>query len=252
VVHRILALFFKVDGVLVDASRSHRRAIEETVGHFTGRSLEATAIERYKNLGGFEDDRRLTHAIISDAGIRIAFGRIEEEYQRRYRGENWDGFIVEEQPLVTTRTLELLGRNGRVLGLVTDRPDAETIWLLDRHGWRSYFPLVVARERHGRRSDPDPFPLRHALAVLDAAGRTLKPDEVVAVGHTAEDMEAARSASMWAVGVVPPAAEPIAHEALLRRHGAHLVVASPDQLPPLIDAFNEALQAQAGATGDAP
>ena len=36
----INALFFDMDGVLVDVSRSYRRAIEETVSHFTGREIE--------------------------------------------------------------------------------------------------------------------------------------------------------------------------------------------------------------------
>ena len=50
------ALLFDMDGVLVDVSRSYRRAIEETVEHFTGRQIGENAIQRYKNYGGFEDD----------------------------------------------------------------------------------------------------------------------------------------------------------------------------------------------------
>ena len=166
------ALFFDMDGVLVDVSRSYRRAIEETVLHFTGRKIQGNTVQRYKNLGGFNDDWKLTHAIITDSGMEVSMGRVIDEFQRRYRGENWDGFIAEEPPMIKTRTLEVLARGGRVLGIVTGRPEAEARWTLDRMGWKKYFPLMVAKEKQERRGKPDPFPLQHALGILDAAGLT--------------------------------------------------------------------------------
>ena len=51
-----------------------------------------------KNLGGFNDDWKLTHQIVSDAGISVSIGRIVEEFQRLYRGENWDGFYCGRNP----------------------------------------------------------------------------------------------------------------------------------------------------------
>jgi beta-phosphoglucomutase-like phosphatase (HAD superfamily) len=77
----IKALLFDMDGVLVDVSRSYRRAIEETASHFTGRDIEAGTTQRYKNLGGFNDDWRLTHAIISDTGIQVPFSRVVDDHK---------------------------------------------------------------------------------------------------------------------------------------------------------------------------
>ncbi len=57
-------VLFDMDGVLVDVSRSYRRAIRETVRHFTGAYPEATAAQRLKDQGGFHDDWELTHALI--------------------------------------------------------------------------------------------------------------------------------------------------------------------------------------------
>ena len=154
----INALFFDMDGVMVDVSRSYRRAIEETVSHFTGREIETGTIQRYKNLGGFNDDWKLTHAIVSDAGIQVSYGRVVEEFQKRYRGENWDGFIAEEEPLIRLRTLEELNLEQRVLAIVTGRPDAEANWTIERLGWKRYFPLVISKEKQEGREKPDPFP----------------------------------------------------------------------------------------------
>src|SRR5690625_277306 len=90
---RLDTLLFDMDGVLVDVSRSYRRAIEETVEHFTGNPIVPGTIQRYKNTGGFNDDWKLTHAIISDTGMSVPFDQVVQEFQRRYRGDKWDGFI---------------------------------------------------------------------------------------------------------------------------------------------------------------
>ena len=235
----IKALFFDLDGVLVDVSRSYRRAIEETVSHFTGRDIEPGTIQRYKNLGGFNDDWKLTHAIVSDAGISVSFGRIVEEFQRRYRGDNWDGFIAEEEPLMRVRTLETLGKSNRVLGIVTGRPNAEAVWTVDRFGWKRHFPLIIPREKQEGREKPDPYPLLRALAILDAAGRKVEPEEATYVGHAVDDMRAARGAGMWAIGTVPPYLDFESHKEVLIEAGAHYVVNDPNSLADVMDQFNE-------------
>jgi len=233
------ALLFDMDGVLVDVSRSYRRAIEETVLHFTGRRIQSTTVQRYKNLGGFDDDWKLTHAIITDSGMEISLARIVEEFQRRYRGENWDGFIAEEPPLIKTRTLDRLTHDGRVLGVVTGRPEGEARWTLDRLGWKRYFPLLVAQEKHERRGKPDPFPIQHALGILNAAGLNMKPDLAAYLGDSLDDMQAARAAGVWAIGIVPPYLDREVHARLLSQSGAHVVIHDLDTLPELIASFAE-------------
>lgn len=241
---QIHALLFDMDGVLVDVSRSYRRAIEETVEHFTGRKIGSNTIQRYKNHGGFNDDWKLTHAIITDTAMEVPISRVIEEFQRRYRGDNWDGFIAEEPSLIDKEALQALAQE-RIMGIVTGRPQEEAAWTLDHLGWKKYFPLVVGKEKQGGRTKPDPFPLNHSLSMLAAVGRTIEPAEVVYVGDSVDDMEAARAANMWAVGVVPPYLERDEHEPLLRERGAHIVIHDPNKLPALIDAFGERLAPEA-------
>lgn len=246
----IKALLFDMDGVLVDVSRSYRRAIEETASHFTGRDIEAGTTQRYKNLGGFNDDWRLTHAIISDTGIQVPFSRVVEEFQRRYRGDNWNGFIAEEPPLINQQTLAALVNSQRILGIVTGRPEAEARWTIDRFGWKNYFPLVIPRERQEGRDKPDPFPLQRALALLGAAGHPVAPEEAAYIGDSVDDMVAARAAGMWAVGVVPPYVEAEAHGDLLRKRGAHAILDALDMLPTFIDDFAGLVTPQAAVEGE--
>lgn len=240
---QIRGLFFNMDGVLVDVSRSYRRAIEETVEHFTGRQIVPGTIQRYKNTGGSLNDWKLTYDIITDTGMSTSESRVIAEFQRRYRGENWDGFIAEEPSLISIRTLDRLCTTKRIMGIITNRPNAEAQWTLNRFGWKRYFPLVVPREKQEGREKPDPFPLLHALAILDAAGHYLAPEESMYVGDTLDDMKAARSAGMCAVGLVPHYVENKREiESLLMYHGAHAVLHHPDGLPNLIDNFSSIVE----------
>lgn len=237
----IRGVFFDMDGVLVDVSRSYRRAIQETAEHFVGRRITNYVVQRYKNAGGFNDDWKLTHAIVTDAGMEVPYPRVVEQFQQLYRGDNWNGLIAEEPPLIASHTLDALSTEGRVLGVVTGRPDAEARWTIDRFGWGRYFPLVVARERHEGRGKPDPFPLQRALAILDAAGLQVAPEECVYIGDSVDDMVAARAAGMWAIGFVPPYLDTEEHSALLRKKGAHLIVTDATVLVRVIDHLTDHL-----------
>jgi len=243
---QINALLFDMDGVLVDVSRSYRRAIEETVEHFTGRKIGENAIQRYKNYGGFEDDWKLTHAIITDTAMEVPLSRVIEEFQDRYRGDDWDGFITEEPALMDDETLDTLDDDGCLLGIVTGRPEEEAEWTLDAQGWTDYFPLLVGKEKQGERQKPDPFPLEHSLTMLAAAGCDLSPGEVAYVGDSVDDMKAAREADMWAVGVVPPYVDSSDHEPLLKERGAHIVIDDPNELPDVLVSLGN--RAAVGAT----
>jgi HAD superfamily phosphatase len=231
------AVLFDMDGVLVDVSKSYRRAIEETVKHFTGRDIGPNTIQRYKNYGGFNDDWKLTHAIITDTAMEIPISRVIEEFQSRYRGDDWDGFIAEEEPRVREQTLRRLDRGAYVMGIVTGRPEEEAEWTLSHFDWKKYFPLVVGKEKQGERRKPDPFPINHTLTMYAAAGRPVDSDEAVYIGDSVDDMEAARRAGTWAIGVVPPQVDADDHGALLKEKGAHLIVEDPNDLPDVLDSF---------------
>lgn len=234
---RLRCILFDMDGVLVDVSGSYRRAVVETATLFIGRPIDAEVVQQYKNRGGFNDDWRLTYAIVQDSGVDVPFDAIVEEFQLRYRGGNWDGFIVDEPPLISTETLERIGREERLLGLVTGRPEAEASWTLDRFSWRRFFPLRITSDQQQGKGKPDPFPLQLALQVLASRGTPVSPGETAYVGDTVDDMDSARAAGLWAIGFVPPYLDPEAHAAVLIERGAHAVVVDELALANVIDTF---------------
>lgn len=229
------AILFDMDGVLVDVSTSYRRVIEETATHFMGQPVESGTVQRYKNLGGYNDDWALTHAIIQAQGVNVPLSRVIAEFQRRYRGDQWNGLITSEKPIISMRCLQLLKKQYRVMGVVTGRPEAEARWTIAHFGWQSFFPLIVAKEQQDTRPKPDPYPLTRALGTLRAAQLSIRPDQAVYIGDTVDDMKAARAAGLWALGFAPSYLDDVtAHTQLLRDHGAHETLTDMRKLPEVL------------------
>lgn len=235
------AVLFDMDGVLVDVSTSYRRAILDTVHELCGREATAADVQRLKDRGGFNDDWKLTAALIAESGADVPFATVVDAFQRRYRGAAhtdaagaWDGLIATEVPLVSAGLLRGLIAGGYVLGLVTGRPEAEARHALRTHGWDGLFAAFVPMEAQAGRGKPDPYPLLCALDVLAAAGHAVAPAAAVYVGDTGDDVVAARAAGMHAIGFVPPYL-PAAHAETLRARGAAAVlVGTLDRLPEVL------------------
>ncbi|TQQ78863.1 TIGR01548 family HAD-type hydrolase [Halonotius roseus] len=58
-----LAVVLDIDGVLVDVADSYRRAVIESVRRVYGETLDRTAIQPFKDAGGFNNDWLVTDAI---------------------------------------------------------------------------------------------------------------------------------------------------------------------------------------------
>ena len=224
----IRTFLFDLDGVLVDVSRSYRRAIAETVGHFTGTAPDAGQIQAYKDRGGFNDDWHLSHTMIADAGHEVPFAEVVAAFQERYRGERFDGYIASEPPMARTSMLTALRDAYGPLGMVTGRPEAEARFTLERFGWASLFGSLVAMEQQDGKGKPDPFGLTLCLEELG------RPAEGSAyVGDTGDDQRAALAAGCFPIGVVPPGLNYLLHAETLARAGAAVVLSSPSDLPSL-------------------
>ena len=93
-------------------------------------------------------------------------------------------------------------------------------------------------EDQGGRPKPDPYPLLLALQRLAGSAPTpLRPEEAVYVGDSVDDMRAARSAGMLAIGFEPPYLKSTGLPGRLREAGAHGVIDDHDLLTGLIEAL---------------
>ena len=77
---------FDMDGVLVDVTESYRETIAQTVEHFTGTTCSRELIQDYKNQGGWNNDWKLSHHIVTRAGhrrpVRVREGRTSRSLLR--------------------------------------------------------------------------------------------------------------------------------------------------------------------------
>ncbi|MEF8838639.1 MAG: TIGR01548 family HAD-type hydrolase [Haloarculaceae archaeon] len=60
---RVDAVVLDVDGVLVDVADSYRRAVVESVERVYGETIPRSALQLFKNAGGFNNDWKLTDAV---------------------------------------------------------------------------------------------------------------------------------------------------------------------------------------------
>ena len=222
-----------MDGVLVDVRGSFRRAITETVAHFTGEGPTPAQIQAKKDEGGFNNDWVLSEAFVREAGVpadAASFEAIKDHFNRVYRGADgaFDGLIATEPAAVRSSTLAALADRYR-LALVTGRPEPDAQWTLDRFEWGALVPVVVGMGRQAGREKPDPYGLELALAELG-----VEAGAAVYAGDTVDDMRAAVAAGVVPVGVVPPGFDVPAHGRTLMEAGARVVLSTPDALPALV------------------
>jgi HAD superfamily phosphatase len=188
------ALLFDMDGVLVDVSGSYRQAIRETVRRFSGSGISDRAVRAYKSRGGLNNDWDLTLAALRDRGVFAGRDEVVAVFQEYYTGANFDGLIRNETWMLDADVLTELSADYRV-GIVTGRPEAETLFTLRRFRALSSFSAIVTMDDvPPGQGKPDPGGLRLALSRIGTA-------DGYYVGDSVDDMRAARAGGLVPIGV---------------------------------------------------
>ena len=237
---------FDIDGVVRDVSHSYRRALADTVEHFTEGAFRPTMadIDELKSEGIWNNDwvgsQELVYRYFEAQGcdrpsVDLDYDTIVDFFQKQYRGPNpedastWTGYIRDEPLLATPEYLESLTAAGIPWGFFSGATPGSAKYVLgDRLNIKN--PVLVAM---GDAPDkPDPTGLFQVLERL-----TDKPDDtiVVYVGDTVADIQTILHArevrphlKCFAVGIIPPHAwaDPEVHEnygKTLRAKGADWV-----------------------------
>lgn len=212
-------VFFDIDGVIRDVSRSYRRALADTVEHFTGGAYRPTQkeIDDLKAEGCWNNDwegsRELIYRYFERQGKPRAQVPLDYEtlvifFEERYSGQNWSGYIQDEPLLVDVAYFQALDQAQIRWGFVSGatRDSAEYV-LKHRLGLEQ--PLLVAME--DAPGKPDPTGLRMAYRQVTAQ----ETIPAFYVGDTVADMQTVVNArkeqatTPWiALGVIPPHVKP--------------------------------------------
>ncbi|HEX3878608.1 MAG TPA: TIGR01548 family HAD-type hydrolase [Bryobacteraceae bacterium] len=189
-------LVFDMDGVLVDVTESYRETIAQTVNHFTGARPAHEKIQELKNAGGWNDDWKLSHHMVREAGIDAAFDDVKSHFQDLFRGnDNQGGLMEREQWVARPGVLEKLSERFR-FAVFTGRPKDEAELTLRRFAPEIVFDPIIGMYDV---SDHKPAP-EGLLKILEANCEC----EVFYVGDTIDDARAAKAAKVPFIGIAAP------------------------------------------------
>jgi len=246
-------VIFDIDGVIRDVGNSYRRALADTVEHFTQCAYRPSQgdIDELKEEGVWNNDweasQEFTYRHFEQQGklreqLDLSYEAIVDYFQRRYRGteldnpDRWNGYITQEPLLLQAAYLQQLTAAGILWGFFSGATQGSARYVLEKRlGLQS--PVLVAME--DAPGKPDPTGLFQAVAQLSPASLP-----VIYIGDTVADMYTVSQARaqqpdrQWiGVGILPPHAQILADYATdytqkLEQAGAAIVLNNVEQLDP--------------------
>ncbi|MEB3220125.1 MAG: TIGR01548 family HAD-type hydrolase [Nostocales cyanobacterium 94392] len=252
---------FDIDGVVRDVSGSYRRALADTVEHFTAQAYRPTAddIDRLKSEGVWNNDWEGSQELIyryfetqgqSREQVNLDYQLIVAFFQSRYRGtepNNLTGYIRDEPLLLQPSYLNQLTEAAIPWGFFSGATRASATYVLQqRLGLQS--PVLIAME--DAPGKPDPTGLFSTLELIEDSIDNINYindlPPVIYVGDTVADMYTVEKAQniqpnrTWiAVGVLPPHAQQTPQKRddyteSLKKAGAKIVLSNVQELTPAI------------------
>ncbi len=241
---------FDIDGVVRDVGGSYRRALADTVEHFTASRYRPSSqeIDSLKGEGIWNNDweasQELIYRYFETEGqerdqTNLDYSAIVRFFQSRYRGtdpENWTGYICQEPLLLEAAYLDQLTQAGIQWGFFSGATQGSARYVLEKRLGLQDPVLIAMEDAPGK---PDPTGLFLTLERLGAVS-----DSVVYVGDTVADMYTIVQArkikperSWIGVGVLPPhvqetEARKSAYRETLRQAGAAIVLDNVQELKP--------------------
>jgi HAD superfamily phosphatase len=214
---------FDIDGVVRDVAGSYRRAIADTVEHFTQAQYRPTSedIDALKSEGCWNNDWEASQELIArfilvqgTAEVLPDFQAVVDFFQAKYRGENFSGYIQSEPLLMGKPYLDQLTQGNILWGFFSGATRKSAGYVLEQRLGLEQPVLVVMEDAPGK---PDPGGLYQAITLLAQRHQFACdfsvpfPFPIIYVGDTVADMQTVERAQQmypmqqWVgVGVIPP------------------------------------------------
>lgn len=246
---------FDIDGVVRDVGGSYRRAIADTVEHYTSGVYRPSPVEidQLKSEGTWNNDWEASQELVyryfeaqgqTRSQVALDYNTLVDFFQSRYRGpdpENWTGYICTEPLLLQPSYLESLTAGGIPWGFFSGATRGSANYVLKRRLGLQTPVLIAMEDAPGK---PDPTGLLATVDQLEQQYQINSKIPVIYVGDTVADMYTVQEArtlhpgrSWIGVGVLPPHVQETlerrnAYEETLKVAGAALVFSNVEQLTP--------------------
>ncbi|HWJ96490.1 MAG TPA: phosphoglycolate phosphatase [Telluria sp.] len=188
----IRAAIIDLDGTMLDTVPDFELALN---GMRAELGLSPITQDQIKDMVGKGSEKLIRDVLALDfdaARVEQLFDGAMASYQRHYLAINGERSTLYPQVIEGLNALRALGLR---IACVTNKPIAFTTPLLARKGLAPYFELVYGGDSLPKKK-PDPLPL---LQVCRDFG--LAPEQVVAIGDSSNDAEAARAAGCFVLTV---------------------------------------------------
>lgn len=186
-----LGVAFDLDGTLVDSAPGLADAVDMALKAF---GLSAAGVERISTWIGNGAD------VMVERAVRWAEGDMSPEFCQKVR-DKFDHYYAETAasgsklyPQVK-ETLAALKAQGVPMGLITNKPTPFVAPLLNSLDIAEYFSVVIGGDDVAKKK-PHPAPMYLMLAKLG-----LRASELVFVGDSRNDIQAAQAAGCRCVGL---------------------------------------------------
>ncbi|WP_020654822.1 phosphoglycolate phosphatase [Massilia niastensis] len=188
----IKAAIIDLDGTMLDTVPDFEAALN---GMRRDLGLAPITQETIKPLVGKGSEKLVRDVLSLDwetARVEEAYHDAMAGYQRHYLAINGERATLFDGVLEGLDAMRALGLR---LACVTNKPVAFTTPLLAQKGLAPYFELVYGGDSFPKKK-PDPMPLLQVCSAFD-----LPPSQVVAIGDSSNDAEAARAAACYVLTV---------------------------------------------------
>jgi HAD superfamily phosphatase len=196
-------IVFDMDGVLVDVTASYRATIQATVLHFSGYEPTPEEIQDWKNRGGWNDDFKLSHALIREHGKDVTYQAVIDRFQEIFHGEGGEGgeggedgngLILKEQWLAAEGLFDRL-RERHQLAVFTGRYRWEAHVTLNRFLPNVFDPVIGSDDVQFTKPNPEGL-LKICFAVPHR--------QCWYIGDTVDDARASSAAKVPFIGIASP------------------------------------------------
>lgn len=240
-------VFFDIDGVIRDVSRSYRRALADTVEHFTQGAYRPTQqeIDELKAEGCWNNDwdssQELIYRYFEQQGqprhqVSLDYNRLVAFFEDRYTGQNWLGYIQDEPLLVDVAYFQALSAAAIAWGFVSGAPRNSAEYVL-KHRLQLHQPLLIAMEDAPGKPNPAGLIRAYCQATADSSTPAFYVGDTVADMQTVVNARCHLTNSWYGLGVIPPHVEPQERQRYgtrLREAGATAVFEATRSITPAV------------------
>ncbi|MFC5472833.1 phosphoglycolate phosphatase [Paraherbaspirillum soli] len=181
----IAAAIIDLDGTMLDTAPDFHVAVNRTRADLDLAPLDQQTIVDFVGKGSENLIRRVLSLDYTPPEVEHHFAAALDSYQRHYQAIN--GTHATLYPEVIDG-LQAMRDKGLRLACVTNKPIVFALALLEKAGLRQYFELVYGGDSFPKKK-PDPMPLLAVCSEFD-----LEPAQIVAIGDSSNDAQAARAA----------------------------------------------------------